>query len=205
MSRTPYDDRTPAERGREDDRPGRRLIVAGLPVGLGVAVLLAAAATLPVGARQHDMQAARGYYPVIVGSAINNCALCHVSEDNFGLDAYGQAYDQSGGDFGAIELDDSDGDGYSNIAEINAFTYPGKADSHPTAAPTVSPSPGPSPTPTSQPTEATATVTTAATEPTSPHPTSPHPTSTATATAGPSNTPEAPPPAALLPWAACHR
>jgi hypothetical protein len=58
-----------------------------------------------------------------------NCGTCHVSFD--GSDAaanpYGAAFAAAGFDFAAIEGDDSDGDGTSNIDEINSDTgfFPG--------------------------------------------------------------------------------
>jgi len=69
-----------------------------------------------------------------------SCTVCHIS-GGFDTNSYGTAYMDSGHSFSAIESADSDGDTYTNIAEINAGTYPGDVTSKPTAditKPTVS-------------------------------------------------------------------
>jgi hypothetical protein len=78
-----------------------------------------------------------------VGTALDACSLCHVGETNYRLDAYGRAFDDSRRDFAAIEDLDSDGDGFTNIEEIAALTFPGKADSKPAPSPTPAPAPSP--------------------------------------------------------------
>jgi hypothetical protein len=77
------------------------------------------------------------------GSAIDQCVLCHTTNTNPGpLNSYGTAYLNSGFNFATIEPSDSDGDGFTNIVEINARTFPGNAASRPagsdTTLPTVS-------------------------------------------------------------------
>jgi hypothetical protein len=112
-------------------------------------------------ALESDMRAARTKYPGIVGSPINHCSLCHVSDSNFHLDPYGRAFNVARRDFAAIESADSDGDGFTNLAEITARTFPGKADSFPTATvtatqtvtPTVTLTPVPTDVPTHVPTQ----------------------------------------------------
>jgi hypothetical protein len=75
------------------------------------------------------------------GSALNQCMLCHTSNINpSALNPYGTAFLGSGHNFAAIETLDSDGDGFSNIDEINARTFPGDPNSKPssdTVPPTV--------------------------------------------------------------------
>ena len=60
---------------------------------------------------------------------LENCGTCHVSFDgtNAATNPYGAAYAAAGFSFAAIEGDDSDGDGTSNIDEINtdAGFFPG--------------------------------------------------------------------------------
>jgi hypothetical protein len=153
----------------------------------GLAVLAAAAAAALVGgdatptarAFQGDMRAARTRYPLIVGTRLDSCALCHVGEQDYRLDPYGRAYERSGSDFAAIEADDSDGDGWSNLEEITALSFPGKADSTPAATAATPPATIDA---TATPTQATSTPTGAATTETAPpSPTSletPIPTST---------------------------
>jgi hypothetical protein len=76
------------------------------------------------------------------GTQLNSCTLCHVgSPGNMVFNPYGAAFDSIGshgsnpaGAFASIEGLDSDGDGYSNLAEIQARTFPGNASSHPTVS-----------------------------------------------------------------------
>jgi len=74
------------------------------------------------------------------GSAIDQCSLCHTTAPS--LNPYGTAFLNSGYDFAAIESLDSDSDGFTNIAEITARTFPGDPNSKPagsdTTLPTVS-------------------------------------------------------------------
>jgi len=61
---------------------------------------------------------------------IDSCNTCHTS--GFGFNAYGNAY-RNASSFSAIESLDSDGDGFSNISEINALTFPGDSSDFPSA------------------------------------------------------------------------
>ena len=65
-----------------------------------------------------------------------DCLICHTTSNASPStrNPYGSAYGSAGHNFATIELLDSDGDGASNIAEINAGTYPGNASSVPAAA-----------------------------------------------------------------------
>jgi hypothetical protein len=71
---------------------------------------------------------ARQRYPRITGTRLDSCNLCH-SGGSFGL--YGQAFRNGGGNFAAIESQDSDGDGYTNVSELNALTFPGDRNDFP--------------------------------------------------------------------------
>ncbi len=73
-------------------------------------------------------------YPAASGKAISDCLLCHVS-GSYGLNPYGNAYKAAGYSFSAIETADSDGDGFSNIQEISALTFPGNSASYPATPP----------------------------------------------------------------------
>lgn len=66
---------------------------------------------------------ARQRYPRITGTRLDSCNLCHTGGSSRGL--YGQAYQNSGRNFAAIESQDSDGDGFINLSELNALTFPG--------------------------------------------------------------------------------
>ncbi len=65
----------------------------------------------------------------------NNCLICHTTTNASPStrNPYGSAYGSNGHSFAAIENLDSDGDGFTNIAEITATpsTYPGNATSFP--------------------------------------------------------------------------
>ncbi len=78
-----------------------------------------------------------GAYPAAAGSRIDACQLCHVNANPYSgsaRNAYGSAYSGNGYNFKTIEPLDSDGDGYTNLAEITALTFPGNAADHPVAA-----------------------------------------------------------------------
>lgn len=82
-----------------------------------------------------DLHAAQARYPHIVGTRLSHCRLCHEMEERFWMNPYGRDYLLSGRDFAAVEPLDSDGDGYSNLAEIEALTFPGFSGSRPYTAP----------------------------------------------------------------------
>jgi hypothetical protein len=92
------------------------LIVAG-PVGT-------------VHARSTYLTAFSNTYPT-APAVIKNCTLCHPGGVTTQFNPYATAYAAAGHLFAPIEPLDSDGDGFTNIVEINAGTYPGLASSHP--------------------------------------------------------------------------
>ncbi|MET0681802.1 MAG: hypothetical protein ABWZ29_00505, partial [Casimicrobiaceae bacterium] len=66
--------------------------------------------------------------------ATTNCQVCHTSSNPVlngpALNGYGSAYKANGrnsGAFEAIKSLDSDGDGFTNLVEIQARTFPGNA------------------------------------------------------------------------------
>ncbi|WMW22971.1 PGF-CTERM sorting domain-containing protein [Methanolobus mangrovi] len=63
---------------------------------------------------------------------LDSCVICHTGPNGGSLNSYGRA---SGGNFVSIEDRDSDGDGFSNIDEINALTFPGDANDFPEPVP----------------------------------------------------------------------
>jgi hypothetical protein len=76
------------------------------------------------------------------GTYYGSCDYCHVTPGSVPLNAYGQDYINNGRTEAAltdIEGNDSDGDEFSNIEEINALTFPGDGDDDPglTPAPVV--------------------------------------------------------------------
>ena len=86
-------------------------------------------------AKQADMDAARAAYADIGGTTLDSCTLCHTA--SFGKNSYGQAYKAANKNFAVIENRDSDGDGFSNIEEILALTFPGDPSSKPSQPPPV--------------------------------------------------------------------
>ena len=64
------------------------------------------------------------------GTKLDSCTLCHSTIP--ALNSYGTAFKNKGHNFATIEPLDSDGDGFSNIVEINARTFPGNPASKPT-------------------------------------------------------------------------
>lgn len=65
------------------------------------------------------------------GTALDSCKLCHPGGTPPAVNEYGADYLNNGYSYTAIESLDSDGDGYTNIEEINAGTWPGNASSKP--------------------------------------------------------------------------
>ncbi len=103
-----------------------------------------------VQAKSNYMTSFRNTYPAISGTQLDNCSVCHTSIPS--LNSYGADYRSHGHNLTAIELLDSDGDGYTNIQEIQAITFPGDAGSHPVQQPTATPTTPPTATPTTPPT-----------------------------------------------------
>ena len=126
--------------------PSRTLLAA---IGLLVALLAAGGLLLtrkpqPVQARSNFLNVFVATYPATTGSKLNSCQLCHTAAMP-ARNSYGIDYGSHGHNFQAIEQLDSDLDGWSNLAEINAATWPGDASDHPTAGATATP---PTPVPT---------------------------------------------------------
>ncbi len=132
-------------------------------IACGAFVLAIAAGLLlsrptPVSATPSFLGLAEAQYPFIVGSRIDTCDLCHVPNSIPNLNAYGTDFLNHGLNAAAlvaIENLDSDGDGFTNIQELHAFTFPGDPNNKPpanTAAPTSLPTTAPSNTPTNTPT-----------------------------------------------------
>lgn len=63
-----------------------------------------------------------------VDTRLDSCTTCHNGEAR---NPYGRAYAGSGRNFTIIENLDSDGDGFTNLVEINALTFPGNPDDYP--------------------------------------------------------------------------
>lgn len=84
-----------------------------------------------------DLNRAVSKYPNLAGSVLQQCTLCHLGYPPM-LNAYGAAYKSAGRSlaaFAAIENKDSDNDGFTNLQELNALTFPGDAASVPASTP----------------------------------------------------------------------
>jgi hypothetical protein len=161
---------------------------SNLAFGLGAIIILIAVLIVldrpkKAQATSADLSLAVQTYPIMDGTRLETCAFCHAASIP-NLNPYGMAYRDNGRDAGAlqqIENLDSDGDGFSNIVEINALTFPGDPQDKPSE---------PTPTNTSVPPSATPTRTS------TPTATGISPTSTASNTPTPTDTGTSPPPTA---------
>jgi hypothetical protein len=64
------------------------------------------------------------------GSVLDTCKVCH-GPSGPPLNPYGNDYAAAGHKFAAIESKDSDQDGFANLVEIDARTFPGNPRSNP--------------------------------------------------------------------------
>jgi len=64
-------------------------------------------------------------------TVLNTCSLCHSASGPPALNAYGSDYGSNGHNFSNIASLDSDSDGFTNLSEITARTFPGNAASKP--------------------------------------------------------------------------
>ena len=86
-------------------------------------------------------------YPAAGASQLNSCLICHTdsspSGNNKGRNAYGEDWAERGDkEFAPIENLDSDGDGWTNLQEIQALSFPGAANSTPNTVTTTTTLPG---------------------------------------------------------------
>lgn len=159
--------------------PKRMLLIIS-----GVLILLTAmiASSKPQTTRAlpGDLSGVVAKYPNLAASSLNTCDLCHTSSIP-NLNPFGAAYKANGRSpaaLTAIENLDSDGDGFTNIQELNALSFPGNSASVP-ALPTATNTVVPTPTNTTIPSPTNTTV--------------PNPTNTPVPTViGPSATPTVP-------------
>lgn len=133
-------------------RDTNRVVLIVLGVLILLTVMIASSKPQSGSAAPGDLSSAVSKYPILNGSGLQTCDLCHTASVP-NLNPFGTAYKNNGRNiaaFGAIESLDSDGDGFTNIQEINALTFPGNAASKP-AVPTATNTPLPAPTNTNVP------------------------------------------------------
>lgn len=119
------------------------LVVATLI--LGVAVLAAGSAAAKD--QPQFLPTFEATYPGAVGSRIDSCYLCHLDLTSYQRNQYARDWDNAEeeglvGSFRGIENLDSDGDGYTNLQEINAHTFPGNPLDNPDTVTTTTTLPG---------------------------------------------------------------
>lgn len=111
------------------------LIVGGLVALLAAMALMTVDKPAPAQATSNFMAAFAETYPAAAASKLNDCQLCHSAQSMPELNDYGRDYQSHGHNLQAIAAGDSDGDGWSNIVEINAATWPGALADHPAGQP----------------------------------------------------------------------
>ena len=67
----------------------------------------------------------------IDGTKLDSCNSCHTSGGGSPRNPYGIAFSESGRNFASIENLDPDNDGFTNLEEINALTFPGDPEDYP--------------------------------------------------------------------------
>jgi beta-lactam-binding protein with PASTA domain len=100
----------------------------------GPAFLLAVICAFPAFATEAHLTSFGNAYPAAKNSRIGTCTLCHLIAPV--RNSYGDAFKTANHSFASIEGADSDGDGFSNLAEINALTFPGIPSDKPSASTT---------------------------------------------------------------------
>ncbi len=104
-------------------------------VSIGLLLVLAVAlVSVPVSAVSTYLGNFESAYASAQGTRIDNCNLCHTAVPT--RNSFGSAFANNGHNFDAtLEQKDSDGDGFKNIDEINALTFPGDPNDHPAPPP----------------------------------------------------------------------
>ncbi|MBE0429259.1 MAG: hypothetical protein IBX61_05240, partial [Thermoleophilia bacterium] len=91
-------------------------------------------------ARPGDLATFNSTYDT-AGTRLDSCLVCHV--DGSDLNPFGMDISMQTGTTGQrlanVEVLDSDGDGFSNIDEINNLTFPGDPDDNPAVGPEAAP------------------------------------------------------------------
>jgi mono/diheme cytochrome c family protein len=124
------------------------VLALGVIVGLA-ALLLILFAGDAASAKPRFASEFASVYPEAAASQLNGCLLCHdsaVPQGEERLNPYGYDFGERGDkEFRRIENLDSDGDGFSNIEEILALSFPGDPASTPLTVTTTTTLPGTAP------------------------------------------------------------
>jgi mono/diheme cytochrome c family protein len=116
------------------------MLALGTVVAIGLLFILAR--DVEAKNKSEFLPAFEATYPAAVGSRIDSCTLCHnVQGSEYKLNSYAKQWKEDE-NFVAINNLDADGDGYSNIEEINAHTFPGNPSDNPSTVTTTTTIPG---------------------------------------------------------------
>lgn len=117
-----------------------------ITLGLLLVLVVALVGVPEALARSDYLTAFETKYPSAMGTKLDNCDTCHAGPVLFSVTGsskqvnyYGRDYNLKNHDFAAIEGIDSDGDGFTNIDEINALTFPGDPNDKPATGDTQAP------------------------------------------------------------------
>ncbi|MGB5531547.1 MAG: c-type cytochrome [Acidimicrobiia bacterium] len=122
----------------------RTRVAAVLSLGAVMALSLLFILAQDVAAKNQPefLPAFEATYPAAVGSRIDSCTICHnVQGSEYKLNSYARQWKEDE-NFVAINNFDADGDGYTNVEEINAHTFPGNASDNPSTVTTTTTVPG---------------------------------------------------------------
>jgi len=165
-------------------------------IALGALILLLMPAWLarptPAIANATGMATFKTRYPGVANTKLDSCTTCHTASlpgtNPFGADYL--FYGRNAAALQTMEPLDSDGDGWTNLLEIQSTTFPGDAADHPAGSPpaTNTPTPTNTPTRTPTPTPTNTPTTTQTATPTNTATSGPSATPTQTSTSGPTGT-----------------
>lgn len=92
-------------------------------------------------AKPRFLASARARYPQLADSRLDTCDLCHRNGGGSSRNAFGEAFAANGFSLATIEHLDPDGDGYTNLEEFKALTFPGNPKDFPRSAAVATPAP----------------------------------------------------------------
>lgn len=94
-----------------------------------------------VQAKPRFLAGARARYPQLADSRLDTCNLCHLNGGGSSRNPFGEAFAANGFSLAAIESLDADRDGYTNLQEFKALTFPGNPKDFPRSARVATPAP----------------------------------------------------------------
>jgi mono/diheme cytochrome c family protein len=120
----------------------RAAAVFALGAVMAIGLLFVLARDVEAKNKSEFLPAFEATYPAAVGSRIDSCTLCHnIQGSEHKLNSYAKQWKEDE-NFVAINNLDADGDGYTNVQEIDAHTFPGNASDNPSTVTTTTTVPG---------------------------------------------------------------